>query len=63
MSVTKRKLLILKGRKELSNGIFPYKIIESIKEERLRKDVTRHILTPPEIKLEDLSDKEKENTI
>lgn len=60
MSLEEKRKLIERGRQELSNGVFPNLTLESIKDSRLRKDVSKSIFNLSGEKFDDLPKEEKE---
>lgn len=55
-----KQQLIEKGRKLLENKIFPDEILTNIKDDSLRKDVSKEIFTPNNVRFDDLSSEEKQ---
>ncbi|WP_070138511.1 hypothetical protein [Crocinitomix algicola] len=60
MSLEEKRKLIERGRQELSNGVFPNLTLESIKDSRLRKDVSKSIFNLSGERFDDLPKEEKE---
>lgn len=62
MSILEEKnRLIEEGTKALEQGKFPRDVLESIKDKRLRKDVSQRIFNPSNVKFDSLSKEEKEH--
>lgn len=55
-----KEILIALGREELKSGRFPDKVLEGIKNNSLREDVSRKVFHNKKVRIEDLSIEEKQ---